>query len=114
MKILEPGHVYALESVGVTHQQVVRFRRDIGIHGEAAIGTSCQELLRVVLNRLEFLDSERPWPGNAAIALHLRKALLGFECRALERKVEKGWKVEQCPVALDGHLMVFEDLFGED
>ena len=88
MKVIVPGHTYALSHLDGNGTTILSFV-DRG-HGHDHEGPTCQEVIRVLLDRLKFLDAERAWSGNADIRHHLRMALVGFEARALIRNVEKG------------------------
>lgn len=108
MQILDPGHVYKLDALdGETHvaNTVIFVKRFRGADNHP--GTTNQELLRVLIDRVKFLDGEKPWPLNEQIIHHLRMALVLHEARALIRKVEK---VEITPESLvtkesDGHFI---------
>jgi hypothetical protein len=105
MKVLYPGHRYALINLKERTETHLQFAQDEP-HHEVIAGPSCQEVLRAVIDRVEYLDAELPWSGNAAIIQHLREAIAGFEARALIRKAEKGLAVEKLPVGDDGHLVL--------
>lgn len=108
MKIIDPGHHYSLASIDGKLKQalifVKRFRE-----GNNHAGTTNQEVLRVLIDRVKFLDAERPWEGNREILANLRQALVLHEARALIRKVEKDELLpEQVAVDLkDGHFQLF-------
>lgn len=87
MKVLKQGHVYEVDHLDGDNKSNIRFV-DRG-HGKDTEGTTCQELLRVLIDRVQFLNREVHWEGNAEIIQHLRLALILFEMRALYRKVEK-------------------------
>lgn len=106
MRVLDPGHRYALAHLESDGETIFEFMKDPKLHdGEGYPGPSCQEVLRMVIDRVQALDSERPWSGNAGIIYDLRHAIAGFEARALIRHVEKeGLEIEKLPVASDGHI----------
>lgn len=111
MKIVDPGHEYEIESIdGVLPQRIIFVKRFRGIANHA--GTTNQELLRVLIDRVERLDAEQPWSGNADILQHLRECLVLHEARALWRKVHKGeLKPEQITVSQkDGHFKLVQEL----
>jgi hypothetical protein len=64
--------------------------------------------LRALIDRVSHLDNERPWIGNTEIIRDLRRALAGFEARALIRKAEKGLRIEAISIASDGHLALLD------
>lgn len=110
MKVIDPGHVYELAAIDGDLQQSIQFVKRL--RGERNHpGTVNQELLRVLIDRIEFLDSEKPWALNGDILHHLRMALVLHEVRTLIRKVEKAeLKPEAIHVsATDGHF-IFEGL----
>lgn len=110
MKILDPGHAYELASIdGECPQQIVFVKRFRGTLNHA--GTTNQELLRVLIDRVMILDAEQPWTGNVELLLHLRKALILHEARAMVRKVEKGELLpERIAVrSRDGHFKLTEE-----
>ncbi len=100
MRVIDPGHVYELEnyraeeavSQGLERQRISFVKRRVPADpGRVDLrdGTNCQELLKVLINRVLFLDQEARHPMNRVLLLCLRRALVLFETRALERKVEK-------------------------
>jgi len=105
MRVEDPGHRYSVFSLDGKGRQVIQFvKRFRG--SENRPGTINQELLRVLIDRVQFLDAEIRWTGNDDILQHLRMALVLHESRALFRKVEKG---ELMPEKLrlrpkDGHV----------
>lgn len=103
MRVLYPGHRYALANLKADGEQVLQFRQDGPLHPDVD-GTNCQEVIRALIDRVETLDAEIPWEGNEKIIWHARQMLAGFEARAVLRKAEKGAAVEQWPVGADGHF----------
>jgi hypothetical protein len=89
MKIVDRGHIYELAPLdGDVPQRLVFVKRFRGVENHA--GTTNQEVIRALIDRVITLDAEKPWPGNTQILQHLRMALTLHECRALELKVSKG------------------------
>lgn len=84
MKVLVPGHQYDLEYLDGDGSRWIQFV-DRG-HGRDCPGTTCQEVLRALIDRVKFLDAELPWQGNALILDNLRHALTLFEVRAFLRR----------------------------
>lgn len=107
MKVLIPGHAYDLKRLKSYGHIRFSFYMDPehndGIPGS---GTNCQEVIRMLIDRVEFLDKQKPYDGNQEILRHLRLALAHFEARALIRKVEKGLRIEQLSTGEDGHIVL--------
>lgn len=87
MKVVNPGHIYMLEHLDGSESHNINFvNRN---PGQQAEGTTNQEVLRALLDRVKFLDNQLPWCGNKEIIKHLEMALVLHEARAIIRKVEK-------------------------
>jgi hypothetical protein len=106
MKVLYPGHRYALDNLKDDGRFTdLQFAQEGPLHPPAA-GPSCQEVIRALIDRVQTLDREMPWEGNQTIIRDLRHALAGFEARALLRKAEKGLAVEKIALDHDGHFIL--------
>jgi hypothetical protein len=89
MKILDPGHDYLLDSYdGGNHEHITFMKR----HGDnfpgnvgSYPGTNCQEVIRVLIDRVKYLDNQISCHENKLTLMHLRSALLEFEVRAANR-----------------------------
>ena len=121
MKVLISGHVYQLDLLDkeegpplldpalvnhLTGYELMVFLQR-GVSGcTRHSGYTCQEVLRVLIDRVKYLDDEQAWTGNTEILYHLRSALLLFEHRAAMRHVANGelWP-EYTPVGEDGHFL---------
>ena len=107
MKVIEPGHIYIVDSVdGVYPQKIVFVKREgerypgnVGAHA----GTQMQELLRVVADRARYVNNQIPcFETDAAIQL-VEIAILLMEARAKRVKGKSltgltvqqaiGWKI---------------------
>lgn len=110
MEVKVSGHSYRLNNLNYKSTTDLNFYKDPKINGGVLLmGPSSQEVLRAVIDRVKFLDSQVPWEGNQEIIKHLRLAIALFEGRALLRKIEKGQlEIENLPTALDGHIMFKE------
>lgn len=101
MKILTPGHKYELDhfenfglaGVPVQTLQFIEKRPvqppRIGVPGEMETvndGTTNEEVLRVLIDRLQFLNGKFPCRENAIVLTHLETALLWLEKRTNDRK----------------------------
>lgn len=103
MKVIVPGHLYELDHLDGENTHQLQFV-DRG-HGCDQEGTFNQEVIRVLIDRVKFLDSEKPWPLNKNILGHLRMALALHEARAMCRKVEDDrMHPEDIAVGGDGHF----------
>lgn len=105
MKVIIPGHKYELQNLNSETTSELQFYCDPEINGIALDGPSCQEVIRALIDRVQELDRQKPYEGNAKIIKHLRFALAEFEVRALLRKVEKGLPIENIPTGRDGHIV---------
>ena len=105
MKVLDVGHVYELRHLDGRGRSILCFvNREPGREHE---GTLNQEVLRALIDRVQYLDSQTPWDGNAKIVQHLRMALALHEARAIERKAQL-LKIEPECIACsdDGHYLL--------
>lgn len=103
MKVLVAGHRYELTHLDDDNVETIQFvDRN---HGHDTPGTNNQEVIRCLIDRVKFLDLEKPWAGNQQIIEHLRMALILHEQRHLERLVEKGTKVEYILTKDNGHFV---------
>ena len=106
MEVIIKGHKYKMSEKGSSEHQLIQFYQDGKINNTSTItGVTNQEVLRVLIDRVQFLDKQLPSKYNDEILLYLRKALVLHECRALERKVEKGLIYpEKIEIATDAHF----------
>lgn len=87
MKIIEEWHKYELDHLDWNWKTIIQFVNRW--HSNDCEWINNQELIRVLIDRIKFLDNEKPWKWNNEIIKHLRKSFILHESRALERKVEK-------------------------
>ena len=105
MVVAEPGHKYILENLDGDGVNTLEFVNRG--HEEDMEGTNNQEVLRVLIHRVKFLNTERPWSGNEQIINHLRSALLLHEMRHLERLMERNEiEPEHIKVGTNGHFLL--------
>lgn len=116
MIILEDGHVYNLQQFPGVKGSSEPDNSDNSFltfcNNETDAehdGTNNQEVLRALIDRVQYLDEKLQHKNNPEIVFHLRKALVLHESRALERKVDKG-KLNPENVATDddGHFVLSE------
>lgn len=89
MIVIDRGHEYAMRRYDGPGWEYLRFlkREGPGFPGNVGhySGTNCQEVLRVLIDRVKYLDKQVPCSENAMILSNLRHALLFFEKRAADR-----------------------------
>ena len=109
MKVIDSGHTYELANLKGDGVSILRFYKDEKIHGEGQSGPSVQEVMRAVIDRVQHLETEKHWAGNAEIIRRAREIIVLFEMRALFYKVEKGeLEIEKLPLGDDGHIIIGE------
>ena len=110
MRVEKAGHRYKLKRLDGEGHEVLQFvDRN---HGTDTAGTTNQEVIRVLVDRIEFLDTELTWAGNKEIIKHLRMALVLHEARHITRLVERGLlKPEYVKTGVDGHFVIEEEEF---
>lgn len=120
MKVIQKGHIYAAQQRTVDGEllpinkntPIITFVNKEG--GREDIGTTTQEVIRVLLDRTRHCANCMPHPNNERIVYHLRMALVLHETRALERQTEKGEIApEYLEVAGNGHLKIAAKKHGD-
>lgn len=107
MKIIDRGHKYKLNNLKTNGNQLICFYKDGKINNtKTKKGTSNQEVLRVLIDRVSFLEKQKHHYLNKRIIKHLRKALVLHEMRHLSRKVDKNVDIENISLEKDGHFKV--------
>ena len=100
MKTLTPGHKYELENFEAKDQpgQIIQFIEKKPVEtnesqGAAAgalytvnDGTTNEEVLRVLIDRMNCLQAKFPCRENAIVTTHLETGLLWLEKRTADRK----------------------------
>lgn len=93
MKILVPGHRYELEGFeNPAKTQTIDFikKSPLPPNGNESVtvfdGTTNEDLLKVLINRTEFLNSEFPCRENSIAITKMQEALMWFEWRTCDRK----------------------------
>lgn len=86
MRTLDPGHRYELASLDGGDPQELRFVKRIGAdypgnEPPAHPGTTVQEVLRALLDRLDYVDRQRPCDETKAARGHVAAALVELEQR---------------------------------
>ena len=104
MNCIKPGHKYKLDRLDGTGFEELNFV-DRG-HGSDSSGTNNQDVIRVLIDRVKFLEKEKHWHGNSEIIMHLKKALVLHECRHMEILTERGTiEPESIETGKDGHFI---------
>lgn len=89
MKVLDPGHSYALKHVDGDDGQNLFFvkREGPGYPGNVGSypGTQIQEVLRVCIDRLDYVNNQIPCDRNKIAKRYLQEAIFHLESRAAER-----------------------------
>jgi hypothetical protein len=89
MDVVDAGHDYYLTSYDGSWPQRLTFVKregegypfNVGHHP----GTNCQEVLRALIDRVQYLQRQIPSAANESVLKHLRLALRDFELRAAFR-----------------------------
>ncbi len=93
MKILDDGHIYQLDNVGLNKgSQNIKFRKRSGgaiQYEKEWDGLSTQEVLRMAIKRTIYLNNIISCMESDNAIWHLRMALWEYEARAWRRKNDK-------------------------
>jgi hypothetical protein len=86
MKVIDPGHLYLLESLDGDFPQELRFVKREGEHYPGNVGaypgTTMQEVCRAMINRCQYTDNQIACMETELAAELIRGALTLFEMRA--------------------------------
>lgn len=93
MKVLTPGHLYVLENFEFKDSpgQRIQFIEKVPLAGDTTKlvtvndGTTTEEILKVLINRMEHLYSKFPSEETACSLQHLRIALYAQQSRTFDR-----------------------------
>lgn len=118
MKVIDPGHKYELATLDGGLPQILTFvkRHDpknpqrFPGNFESHPGTTLQNVLRVLLERFRYLDTQIPCLPNKVCILQLRLVLWLLEFRAARRHGRSYWKspsfAEKAPMCIRcGHTV---------
>lgn len=108
LRCLDAGHEYELDSYdGEQSNRLVFMKREgdgyplnVGHHA----GTNCQEVLRVLIDRVQYLQSQIPCEENERVINNLRSALWEFELRAAKRHGRASvfpWREQYQPIPIE-------------
>lgn len=106
MKIIKPGHFYELAHLDGELTTSLQFVQRKPFHSPKE-GTTNQEVVRALIDRVKVLEAETPWEGNSQILFHLRMVIALHEGRAVQRHIQKhGLEVEHFDLSSDGHWVI--------
>lgn len=94
MKVLDAGHVYVLENDSKDVSELKFIKRE---NGELVWnGVQNDEVLKVLIDRMYFLQSKMPCRENAIIITKLEEALMWTEART-KKRVAQGVETKDIP-----------------
>lgn len=91
MKVIDPGHHYHLIALDgspggfETLQFVKREGKDYPGNEGSMPGTTTQEVLRALIDRMEYVNDQIPCPENFNVLRKLRESIYQLELRAAKR-----------------------------
>lgn len=88
MEVVYPGHTYKLRHLDGDGFETLQFQQRMPMHEQCA-GTTNQEVCRALIDRLQVLNSEKPWQRNEIMIAHLRNIIFEHEVRAHFYHLEK-------------------------
>lgn len=89
MKIVDEGYEYSLASLEGSPDQSLRFKKTEERKGELITlhdGTSNEEIIKALINRLHFLNDWMYDSYNSEALIHLENALNALHARQADRK----------------------------
>jgi len=92
MKVLTEGHKYELSGFdNPENTQTIQFIEKKPIEGTTALrtvndGTTNEELLEVLIDRMDYLQGKFPCRENAIVITKLQESLMWLEKRTSDRK----------------------------
>lgn len=90
MREIDPGHLYSLHELDDGDGQSLMFVKRVGDEYPGNIppahaGTTTQDVLRVLIKRMEYVDRQEEHPRNRMTVRHLTLALYQLEARHAEK-----------------------------
>ncbi len=89
MRIVDEGYEYGLASLEGSEQQLIKFKKTVEIGGKLITqqdGTSNEELIKALINRLHYLNEWMYDSFNSEALIHLENALNALHARQADRK----------------------------
>lgn len=95
MRVLDPGHDYEVPNYDGEGNQRITFMKREGTNYPFNVGhykgTNLQEVIRVLIDRVKYLDTQIDCIENKRLIFNLRKSILDLEVRAASRH---GWDLD--------------------
>lgn len=90
MKVITPGHLYELYNLeSDTTQQLQFIEKTLAADGETfsviSPGTTNEEVLKVLIDRMNYLQTKAPCRENAIVITKLEESLMWLEKRTAGR-----------------------------
>lgn len=89
MRVLDDGHVYALQSLDGGGHEILSFVKRVGPGYPGNVGahpgTTTQEVCRAEINRMRYVNAQQPDYRNAEAIYYFRKIIELHERRAADR-----------------------------
>jgi hypothetical protein len=93
MKVLTEGHLYSLQNFenGEDGQQLQFIHKEPAEPGSTTLttiadGTTNEEVLKILINRMQFLNNKFPCRENSLVITKLEESLMWLEKRTADRK----------------------------
>jgi len=101
MKVVDPGHRYEVDNLQGHPVQTIGFvkkqlNEETGVFETVADGTTNEEVLAVLIDRIQTLNKKAPCRENSICLTHLETALLWLNART-QNRINRG--VEGTPAA---------------
>ena len=100
MKVIDPGHLYELDTLDEVDGWAEEFRqlrfvkrigdKFPGNDPPGYSGTTTQEVLRALVDRMMYVDRQIPDPRNKVVITHMLDAIRELEMRAAEKRGDHG------------------------
>lgn len=97
MRVIDPGHVYELQGIDEEEALIrmlpvtISFVKRVGPgfpgnSGPTLSGPTTQEVIRVLIDRMKYVNGQRQDPSNIEAICNLRAALVCLEIRAAHER----------------------------
>ena len=116
MDVIDKGHRYSLKKNGKNEncRNELVFYKDADINSDGYDGTTNQEVIRALIDRIKFLNKQKPCEYNREIVYHLRMALVLHEKRHLNRLVQENYPVENIKTGSYDHFTPNKSLWKKE